>query len=117
MVKNLLEGRLRQFYNIPNCNLILLSHVEYDRNENGHVIDSHPMLTGQLAMRIPGDYDEVYYTITKKENGITKWFMQTIPVGFNKGRSRLSTMKGLLPKEIPNTYQDLISALEKVKTQ
>ena len=52
-------------------------------------MDISPLLTGQLREKIPGNFTEVYYASTKRVQGKTEWLLQTVSIGFTKGRSRL----------------------------
>ena len=116
MVKNLMEGRLRQLINLE-CNLILIAHLSTIKDEAGAVIGVEPNLTGQLSADVPSYFHEVYYHTHKIEGGETRWYIQTIHIGRNHGRSRLSGKKRLLPDLILNDYQELIAYLtgKKVK--
>lgn len=107
MVKNLMEGKLRQLINL-NCNLVLIAHLELIKDENGNVIDAGPNLTGSLSVDIPAYFDEVYYHGYRKEGGETHWLVQTIPIGKNHGRSRLSGKARLLPDLIANDYSEVM---------
>lgn len=110
MVKNLMEGRLRQLLNLE-CNLILIAHLETIKDEEGAVIGVEPSLTGKLAADVPAYFHEVYYHTHKREGGETKWYLQTVPIGRNHGRSRLSGKARLLPDLIENDYAELIAYL------
>jgi hypothetical protein len=111
MVRNLMEGRLRQIYNL-NCNILFIAHVEYIRDQKtGNILGVEPMLTGALPVKIPGMFDEVYYHVTKREGGDTTWLMQTVPVGFNNARSRLSGKLRELPDLLPNDYNEVMAYL------
>lgn len=120
LVRNLMEGRLRQLVDLP-CNVVVISHINIIQDqETGAVIDVAPLLTGQLAEKIPGLFDEVYFATTKRkqeEGGVTKtkWLMQTIPIGFHKARSRLSGMEHYLPDFMENNYPALIAHLKEKK--
>lgn len=110
MVKNLMEGRLRQLLNL-DCNLVLITHLDTIKDEEGAVIGVEPSLTGSLSADVPSYFHEVYYHTHKREGGETKWFIQTVPVGRNHGRSRLSGKARLLPDLIANDYNELIAYL------
>lgn len=107
MVKNLMEGRLRQLLNLE-CNLVLIAHLDTIKDEEGAVIGVEPSMTGKLSGDVPAYFDEVYYHCHRKEDGETKWFVQTIPVGRNHGRSRLSGKERLLPDLVPNDYSEIM---------
>lgn len=106
LVKNLMEGRLRQLIDLP-ANVILIAHMDVDKDKEGAVIGVGPMLTGQLSVTIPSYFQEVYYHSHRKEGNDTRWVMQTIPIGMNHGRSRLSGKERLLPDLIENDYRVL----------
>lgn len=107
MVRNLMEGRLRQFINL-SCNLVVIAHLATTKDEDGAVIGVEPSLTGKLSFEIPAYFSEVYYHTTKREGGDTKWLVQTIPIGRNHGRSRLSGKERLLPDTVENDYQEIM---------
>lgn len=115
LVKNLVEGKFHQLLNLK-CNLVLIAHVKTLTDENGSVIGVEPSLTGQLSTDIPSYVDEVYYHVTRKEGGETKWYIQTVPVGRNNGRSRASGRERILPDLIPNDYAEVIAYLSGEKT-
>jgi len=104
MVKNLMEGRLRQMLNL-NCNLIFIAHLDPIKDEDGAIVGVEPSLTGKLSGDVPSYFDEVAYHTTKREGGKTKWMIQTVPIGRNHGRSRASGRAGLLPEVLENDYQ------------
>lgn len=111
MTKNLLEAKIRQLLSF-NCNVILIAHMEVTKDdETGAVIDIKPLITGQLAIRLPGYFDEVYYTLTKKVGDIVEFMVQTVPIGMKNARSRLSGKERLLPNFIPNEYPALQAAI------
>lgn len=118
MVKNLMEGRLRQLINIPT-NLVLIAHLEYIKNEEGAVIGVEPQFTGSLSADIPAYFHEVYYHTTRKEGSELKWCIQTVPIARNRGRSRLSGKDRLLPDLLENNYDEIIAYLtgKKVKAK
>lgn len=110
MVKNLMEGRLRQLLNL-DCNLVLIAHLDTIKDEEGAVIGVEPSLTGKLSGDVPAYFDEVYYHCHRKEGGTTKWFVQTVPISRNHGRSRLSGKDRLLPDLVENDYKEIIAYL------
>lgn len=118
MVKNLMEGRLRQMLNI-DCNLVFIAHLDPIKDEDGAVIGVEPSLTGTLSGDVPSYFDEVYYHTTRKKGGETYWLIQTIPVGRNKGRSRSSGRERLLPDLVTNDYNEIMAYLlgEKKKSK
>lgn len=113
MVRNLLEGELRKAISLP-CNIVVIAHLETKKDEKGNIISIDPMLTGQLSVRIPGYFDEVYCSFSRvvSENGksSTKYFLRTVTQGLYKARSGLSGKWRLLPDIIPNSYNDVFAA-------
>lgn len=115
MVRNLMEGRLKQLMNL-NCNIHFIAHLHTIQDQaTGTITGVEPMLTGALPVIIPGFFDEVYYHTTKREGGDTKWLIQTVPVGFNRARSRLSGKLRTLPDLLPNEYNEIMAYLTGTK--
>ena len=120
LVKNLMEGKLRQLVNLP-CNLVVIAHLKIIQDqETGAVIGIEPLLTGQLSTMLPGYFGEVYCAFSKqvaskKPGGKaeTVFYLRTLPRGYYKARSRLSGIERLLPDEIENNYDALQAALKK----
>jgi len=120
MVRNLMEGKLRQITNFP-CNVVIISHLRIrEDQETGAIIGIEPLLTGQLAQMIPGYFSEVYCAFTRqipaKKQGDpaqTIYYMRTVPQGHYKARSRLSGVEHLLPDEFGNSFQALLRAYER----
>ena len=110
LVKNLMEGRLRQMLNLK-CNLVFIAHLDTIHDEQGAVIGVEPNLTGKLSADVPAYFDEVYYHTTRKEGGKTLWVVQTVPIGRNHGRSRSSGRERLLPDTVENDYNEIMAYL------
>jgi len=112
MVRNLIEGRLRQLLELK-ANIVVIGHLQIIQDqETGAVVAVQPLLTGQLSTKAPGYFDEVYYTRTKKGKQGMEWVMQTVAMGHYKARSRLSGHARILPDEIPNSYEALLTAIK-----
>ena len=119
LVRNLMEGKLRQLVSLP-CNVIIIAHLHIIQDQKtGAIIGIEPLLTGQLSTMIPGYFGEVYLSFTKqvaskKPGGIaeTVYYLRTVPRGHYKARSRLSGIARLLPDELPNSYTALQTALK-----
>ena len=109
MQKNLMEGRLKQIYDIPANILFIMHHQFVTDQSTGDILGSEPLLVGQLSTRIPAMFDEVFYHTTRREGGETRWLMQTVPIGFNNGRSRLSGKARLIPDLISNDYNEVMA--------
>jgi hypothetical protein len=109
MVRNLMEGRLKQIMALE-CNIHFIAHLHVIQDqETGNITGVEPMLTGALPVVIPGYFDEVYYHTTKREGGDTKWLIQTVPIGYNRARSRFSGKLRLLPDLLPNDYNEIMA--------
>jgi hypothetical protein len=112
-VRNLMEPKLRGFTNW-NCNLVMIAHLKVTQDmETGAIISIDPLLTGQLAERVPGYFGEVYVFFTKNVQGKTEYRIRTVTRGHYKARSRLSGMKRLLHDEIPNHYEAVRGSYQK----
>jgi len=111
MVRNLMEGKFRSLIGY-NCNIVVIAHLEIKTDaKTGAIIGIEPLLTGQLAIRVPGYFEEVYCAFTKpKQGGGTEWYLRTIPMGMYKARSTMSGIASLLPAELPNNYPAVMSA-------
>lgn len=113
MVRNLIEGKIRQFVSLPGKK-VLISHLNIvTDNETGAVISIDPLLTGQLAVRVPGYFEELYCCFTRTREGKPEWYVRTTPRGLYKARSEMRGVKGLLPDELPNNYQAIMEAYRK----
>ena len=112
MVKNLIEGRIRQLLELP-CNIIVIGHNDMVYDEDGSLVAVKPMLTGQLSVKVPSYFDELYYSKVKMVKGVPSFVLQTIAKGLYKARSRLSGIQQLLPHEVPNNYQTVIDFINK----
>jgi hypothetical protein len=115
MVKNLVEGRIQKFINLP-CNLVLTAHLNIVTDqESGAVIDVTPLFTGTLSTKIPGLFDEVYYATAQTKGGQTHWVLQTVPKGMYAARSRISGAQRLLPDFVPNSYDAIMKLATSTK--
>jgi hypothetical protein len=114
MVKNLVEGQLRKILNLSKVAFVIVIghlHIILD-NETGAVIGIEPLLPGSLSENFPGNFSEVYCHFSRKREGKTEYYIRTAPRGFYRARSRVSGVEGLLPEEIPNDYNKVITILE-----
>jgi len=128
MVKNLISGKIRQILELP-CNIVVIGHfVRIIDNDSGAVVGVEPMLNGDLSMRLPTWFDEVYYSDTvpipiakqKTVDGKTQkvdFILRTIVKGHFKSRSRISGKAQILPAEIPNDYNVIKDLVEKARAK
>lgn len=115
IVRNIVEGKLHKFLEI-NANLVLIGHWKADiDSKTGALLSIDPMLTGQLSVKVPGYFDEVYAAATKTGQSGTQFILRTVPRGLYKARSTISGPYRLLPEEIPNNYFSLVDAIRQAK--
>jgi hypothetical protein len=123
LVRNLMEGRLRQIIGM-NCNVVVNAHVETVKDDKtGAIIDVGPLLPGALTTKLPGYFDEVYYSTiktstTKAEAGkpgqsITQFLLQTCPKGYYRARSRISGRERIIPEFVENNYSAIMEHVRK----
>lgn len=120
IVKNLMEGKLRQIISFP-CNVVVIAHLKIIQDmETGAILGAEPLLIGQLSTSLPGYFGEIYCAFSKQvaakkpgEKAKTAYYIRTAPRGYYKARSRLSGIEKLLPEELPNNYQAIQAALKK----
>ncbi len=110
MVRNLAEPKLRDITNWP-CNVMMAAHhsVLLDA-DTGAVMNIEPMLTGQLSVKVPGYFSEVYCAFSGMKEGSPYYYLRTVNLGLYKARSHISGKRRLLPDNIPNSYQALMKA-------
>lgn len=119
MVRNLMEPKFRQLISL-DCNIVVIAHLQLKTDEEGIVISADPMLTGQLAVKVPGYFEECYRATTQGASAGasgTQYVMQTITKGVYKARSGLSAEYRILPDYIPNNYASVMSAYKKGLTE
>lgn len=119
LVRNLMEGKLRKILNLP-ANIVFICHDEVKTDKvSGAVIRIEPYLPGQLDKVLTGYFDEVYYSttrrITKGTEQVTEFLLQTVPIGLQRARSRMSGVEHLLPDFVANNYNALIEHIRKGK--
>jgi hypothetical protein len=108
IVKNLVEPKLKAVLSLP-CNVVILGHWDIRQDpKTGNIIDAVPMITGNLKVKVPGYFDEVYAFYTEPGKGGERFFFRTISFGHYKARSTLSGKAKLLPEKIDNDYQSLM---------
>lgn len=111
MVRNLVEGKLRQLLQL-NCNVLVIAHLEIVTDkESGNIMCVQPLLPGALSTKLPGYFDEVYYAFSRTKEGKPDFYLQTLPRGHYKARSRASGVQQYLPIDIPNNYPNLVKLL------
>jgi len=115
IVKNLVEGKLRQLLNLP-VNIVIIAHLNIIKDEEtGAVSNVLPLLTGQLAVKIYTYFDEIYCAFSRMKDSKVEYYLRTVPRGLYKARSRISGKSRLLPDEIPNEYSAILKAMRNVK--
>lgn len=112
IVRNLVEGKIRQLLQL-DANIVVIAHLEIVKDqETGAVLATQPLLPGALSVKMPGYFDEVYFAFSKMKDGKPDFYLQTLPRGFYKARSRVSGKTQALPFEIPNDYPNLMKLIE-----
>jgi hypothetical protein len=119
ITKTLVEGQLRKILQMQ-ANIVIIAHIQLIKDEEtGAILGAQPMLPGQLSMKLPGYFDEVYYAFPKQKDGKAHYVLQTAPKGHYKARSRISGEKHILPAEIDvtdkNGYETLVQAINEGK--
>lgn len=113
IVKNLVEPKLLQLLSLP-CNVVVLGHWDLKKDsKTGNILGAEPMLTGQLSIKVPGYFDEVYAFFTENGPKGERFFFRTVSWGYYKARSTLSGKLRLLPDKIDNDYQSLMELTTK----
>jgi hypothetical protein len=116
IVKNIMSAKLHKILSL-NCNVIFASHWAFDKDKQGNILSADPMLTGDLKVKIPGLFPEVYACEAVTVGNLTKFHMHLITKGVFKARSLVSGKEGLLPDKIENNYETLLKHINKVKDQ
>ena len=113
IVKNLAAPKLRELLTF-NCNVILIGHWKTSTDaKTGNIISVDPLLTGDLAEKVPGYFDEVYSATTRQKGGKEEFILRTITRGYYKARSRISGLEHILPDELPNNYDAIMEYIKK----
>lgn len=94
--------------------VVVLAHVDYQRNDLTGEIIATPSVTGNLKTYIPAIFDEVYFSDVVQTKDQKSYVLLTSPSGFKRARSRLSSVVRL-PDRIPNSFEALASALKNLK--
>ena len=117
IVKNLINPKLQRFKGL-NCNVVLISHWKLQKDQkDGSIIGAKPLLTGDLAEKVTGYFDEVYCTFTQQKEGRTNYFLRLVNKGYFTARSRLSGKDHLLPDVLPNNYESIMEAAKKASAK
>lgn len=115
IVKDLVEGWTRRLLRFKG-NIVFIGHTSTTKDDVTGLIKVGPLLTGQLSVKVPGLFDEVYYTSTKMQDGKVRYLCQTEALGYYNARSRLSGKEHRLPLYVSNDYQTIMNLVkEKVK--
>jgi len=113
IVKNLMEAKLRMIISWP-CNLVFSCHWDFKKDKQGNIISADPKIQGDLSVKIPGLFNEIYACETVTVGNITKFHMNLVTKGVYKARSLYSGKFRLLPDKLPNDYNELKKALDKL---
>lgn len=113
IVKNLMEPKLHGILSLPT-HVIMLGHwkVTVDQ-KTGIILSVDPLLTGNLAEKVPGYFDEVYAFFSRVKEGKDFFYFRTVSQNLYKARSTISGPYRLLPDEVPNDYKSFSEYLDK----
>lgn len=104
IVKNLVEPKLHGLLSLE-CHVIMLGHWAINTDaRTGAIISVDPMLTGNLSVKVPGYFNEIFAFFSRTREGKEQFYFRTVSQGFYKARSTISGPRRLLPAEIPNHY-------------
>lgn len=86
------------------CNVVLVGHVKSEKDDQTGEVFQKPMLSGQLADRMPIIFEEVYYTYTEVKDGKVHYRALTRPQGRFTARTQI---RGI-PDSIPLDYRAIV---------
>lgn len=108
--QKMLETTLEALNN-TKCNLIMIAHENFVKDEESGVISWLPATIGKLATKIPIYFDEVWRSFAEQGKGANKdeyiYGIETKPTRRTTAKSRLK-----LPKRIDNVTYDTIMKLK-----
>lgn len=110
MVKSIVEGKIRRLLSKEGYKCVI-AHLNEIKDEDTGAITVKPLISGDLAIRIPGYFGEVYYARHSIINGEHKFVLQTIAQGLYDARSNLSGIQRLLPDLVPNNFSEILKIL------
>jgi len=73
-------------------NVVLICHEYHNTDEEGNLLSVDPLLIGQLRQKLPGSFDEVWYTRVEGTRQEPKYVFQTTPDPKHRLRSRLGCL-------------------------
>ncbi len=115
IVKNLVDPKLKQILSF-NCNVVFMGHWNIVTDmKTGNIVSIDPLLTGQLAEKVPGYFDEVYAAGSQMKQGKEHYYIRTTTFGYYRSRSTISGTLQLLPAKIPNNYNAVMSYANKAQ--
>lgn len=107
--QKMLENIFEQVNDVK-CNLVIIAHEQFVKDEDSGVISWLPLTIGKLATKIPIYFDEVWRTYTERsKSGDSKgeqvYGIETRPTRRTTAKSRLQ-----LPEKVETpTYQKILS--------
>lgn len=114
LVTNLVSGALNRLMNCSNTvNIVVICHLEAEKNDDGAVIQYKALLPGRLATLFPKDFDEVW--LLESKPGKPDKIARTIPKGLKPARSSLAGKLNWLPSEFTNDFNVVKKLYEKAK--
>ncbi len=105
--------RLRRFDGF----VVVIGHLEYQRNDLTGEILAVPALTGKLQTYIPAIFDEVWFTeVAQTKNG-KQYLIHLAPSGFKRARSRIRSVVSGIPETIANEWSSISKFLSEPQAQ
>lgn len=101
LLNNHFKNVLNEILSLP-CNVVITAHIKTDKDELTGEIVREPMLSGQLAARLPIMFEEVYRTYTDGSGTGIKYLAQTQSDRSYKCRSQISG----LPNPLVLNYKE-----------
>jgi hypothetical protein len=113
--QKLLEDVFEQINDVK-CNVIVIAHQQFVKDDESGFISWLPDTIGKLANRIPIYFDEVWLTGTersKEDKNKQDYYIETRPTRRTTAKSRLS----LPAKIVDPTYEKVMKAKEQQKSK
>jgi hypothetical protein len=110
IVKDYLATMLNRLRAIE-CHLVVLAHTEVDTETGTMVIQ--PALPGKLRVLFPRYFAELYHSAVKMVDNKPVRFLYTDSTALFPARSSLSGKKKLLPMQVENDFNVIMSHLKK----
>ena len=80
-------------------NIIVICHESTHQNDVTGVVKITPAMTGQLAVRLPGYFDEVLHCGVKGRGDKAEYIWETRPTGLAVARTRNPSLSPVIPQD------------------